>query len=88
MNSHETRVDVWSRVLLAIALLLLLIHQTQLMSPLSGYPRVFIPSAYSVLPAAPRYPQPLPARDNFDRQWSAKPQESQAASPRRGGWVF
>lgn len=88
MNSHETRVDVWSRLLLAIALLLLLIHQAQLMSPLSGYPHVFIPSASSVLPAVQRYPQPLPGRDNFDRQWSAKTQEPQAPTPRRGGWVF
>ncbi|MFV3305204.1 hypothetical protein ACNFBT_07975 [Pseudomonas sp. NY15181] len=88
MNSHETPVDVWSRVLLTIALLLLLIHQVQLISPPAGYPQVVIPSASGALPDISRYPQPLPARDEFDRRWSAKLHEPQAAIARHGGWVF
>lgn len=88
MNSHETRVDVWSRVLLAIALLLLLIHQAQLMLPPSGYPRVLIPSASSVLQDVPRYPQALPARDDLNRHQNAGLREPQAVAARQGGWVF
>lgn len=88
MNSHETRVDVWSRVLLAIALLLLLIHQVQSVSPSLDYPHVLIPSATSVLSDTSSYPQVLPARDDINRHLNTRPHEPQAATARQGGWVF
>ncbi|MHB9799610.1 hypothetical protein ACYCAX_17575 [Pseudomonas sp. MT3] len=89
MNSPEMRVDAWSRVLLAIALLLLLIHQMQQVSPILVDPDVLIPRVSGALPDALRYPQPLPAwdRDHASRRWAAPPLESRAI-PRHGGWVF
>ncbi|WP_152227792.1 hypothetical protein [Pseudomonas sp. SCB32] len=88
MKSQETHVDVWSRVLLAIALLLLLIHQVQWVSPSYDDPRVLIPNASSVMQEVSRYPQPLPARDNVSRHLAARSHEPPASIARHGGWVF
>jgi len=88
MNSQETRVDAWSRVLLAIALLLLLIHQVPWASPSLGDSRVLIPSAPAVLQEVPRYPQVLPARNNANRHWAARTREPQALTARHDVWVF
>lgn len=88
MNSHEMRVDVWSRALLTVALLLLLINQVQLVSRTAGSPAALIPSTSSAVQDVPRYPQSLPTLDNF-RQGQALPApHAQAVATRQGSWVF
>lgn len=88
MNSHEMRVDVWSRALLAAALLLLLINQVQLASRASDSPGALIPSATSALRDVSRYPQPMPAWDNPRQSWSVPAPQAPAVASRQGSWVF
>lgn len=88
MNSHETPVDVWSRVLLAIALVLLLIYQLPLVPGNWSDPAALIPSASGVLSDASRYPQPLPAWGNASRRWAVPPHESHEVTVHHASWVF
>lgn len=87
MNSHETQVDVWSRVLLAIALLLL-VNQVQLVSPVSSDSWALIPSVSSALKEVPRYPQSAPALDNALQNWTLPAPQSPSVASRQGSWVF
>lgn len=85
MNNHEMRSDVWSRVLLALALVLLLINQAQIGTRLPGDATTLIPNASGAFRDIPRYPQPAPAWERF-RQGQVEQPVSVTA--RQGSWVF
>lgn len=87
MNSHETHVDVWSRVLLAAALLLL-INQMQWVPQASSGPAILQPGISGAVQDAARYPQPVPASNDSYRNWVRPAPQTQAVTVRQASWVF
>ncbi len=101
MNSqvHVARIDVWSRIFFAGALVLLLINQVQLQMQVSRTQAASVAAAYvpttSSTPGlyreASRYPQTAPARNQAQvlpaPQAQTQAQVQPMARP-QGGWVF
>lgn len=93
------RIDVWSRIFFAGALLLLLINQVQLQlqvsqGPAAGTPVAYVPAASStpdLYREASRYPQAAPTRNQAQvlpvPQARTQAQAQPMARP-QGGWVF
>jgi len=93
------RIDVWSRIFFAAALLLLLINQVQLqmqVSQVSSAPVAYVPptaSAPGLYREASRFAQPAPARSQAQvlqaPQAQAQAQaEVQPMARTQAGWVF
>lgn len=98
MNSQVqvARIDVWSRIFFAGALLLLLINQVQLASQVShaSAPAAYVPTASSapgLYREASRYAQPAPTQAPVLPAPQAQTQaqvEVQPMTRPQGGWVF
>ncbi|MFV3367178.1 hypothetical protein ACNFH5_03250 [Pseudomonas sp. NY15435] len=93
------RIDVWSRIFFAGALLLLLINQVQLQMQVShvqaaGAPVAYVPSSSSapgLYREASRYPQAAPARNPAEVLQAPQAQTQAQVQPMartQGGWVF
>ena len=101
MNSQVqgARIDVWTRIFFAGALVLLLINQVQLQMQVSqaqaaSAPVAYVPtsaSAPGLYREASRYPQTAPARNQAQvlpaPQAQTQAQVQPMARP-QGGWVF
>ncbi|QRY80520.1 hypothetical protein JVX91_05280 [Pseudomonas sp. PDNC002] len=93
---HVARIDVWSRIFFAGALLLLLINQVQLASQVANAsnnaPVAYVPSASSapgLYREASRYPQPAQNQAQVLPAPQAQTQaQAQPVAPRQSGWVF
>ncbi|EEZ3329104.1 hypothetical protein N7414_04885 [Pseudomonas sp. GD04087] len=93
------RIDVWSRIFLAGALLLLLVNQVQLQMQVSrvqaaSTPVAYVPTASStpgLYREASRYPQAAPARNQPQVLQAPQAQTQAQVQPMarpQGGWVF
>jgi hypothetical protein len=91
------RIDVWSRIFFAGALLLLLVNQVQLQMQVSqaraGSATVaYVPTASSVpglYREASRYPQPAPAHNPAQALQAPQTQaQVQPMARSQGSWVF
>ncbi|MBD9502563.1 hypothetical protein M2D07_017290 [Pseudomonas sp. BGr12] len=93
------RIDVWSRIFFAGALLLLLVNQVQLQMQVSraqaaSAPVAYVPAASStpdLYREASRYPQVAPARNQAQVLQAPQEQTQAQVQPMvrpQGGWVF
>ncbi|MFR0688936.1 hypothetical protein ACLUTX_06050 [Enterobacterales bacterium AE_CKDN230030158-1A_HGKHYDSX7] len=96
-QAQVARIDVWSRIFFAGALLLLLINQVQLasqVSQVSSAPAAYVPvtsSTPGLYREASRYPQAAPQQAQVlpVPQAQARTQaEVQPMARPQGGWVF
>lgn len=98
-QAQVARIDVWSRIFFAGALLLLLINQVQLQRQVSQAQTASVPVAYVPAAAstpdlyreASRYPQAAPARNQAQMLQAPQAQTQAQVQPMarpQGGWVF